>query len=171
MDRSRNESRAMRSQPEWRRPTYFAGFEQSLTVQPRVRPGFRVLVAGDDPAFANDVRELVACMGATVLLVPDGAQAVALARGNNVDLVLMDLHMPVLDGLRATMQIRQHEREDLCARVAVVAYTSNSVDSRLMRDCGIDAVLDKSCTEESLFECVARWCDPRVAEHIGSYRI
>jgi two-component system, sensor histidine kinase and response regulator len=185
MDRSRNENFASRSKPEGRAATFLARLEQwlfaasppdssvardSMNARPPVRAGLRVLVADDNPGFQNDVRELLAFMGATVLLAADGAQAVALARGNNIDLVLMDLQMPVLDGLGATMQIRQHEREDLSARVAVVAYTSNSADSRLMRDCGVDAVLDKPCTEESLHECVARWCNPRGAEPSGSYR-
>jgi CheY-like chemotaxis protein len=129
-----------------------------------------VLVADDNPAFQNDACELLAGMGATVLLAADGAQAVALARGGMFDLVLMDLQMPVLDGLGATRQIRQHEREDLCARVAVVAYTSNPADAVVMRNCGIDGVLDKPCTEVALRECVARWCDPLGSKSTASYR-
>jgi CheY-like chemotaxis protein len=141
----------------------------STKARPAVRAGLRVLVADDNPAFQNDVRELLAGMGADVLLAADGVQAVALARGSKFDLVLMDLQMPVLDGLGATLQIRQYEREDPCARVAVIAYTSHPVDIRLMRDCGVDAVLDKPCTEEALHECLARWCHPRGNEPIESY--
>ena len=139
----------------------------SLNAGPSVRPGLRVLAANDNPGNQYEVGELLACMGATVLVADNGAQAVAIARDNNLDLVLRDLQMPVLDGLGATMQIRQRERENLLSRVAVVAYTHSSTDSRLMQECGLDAVLDKPCTEQSLRECLTRWCDPKGAELNG----
>lgn len=142
----------------------------AMNARPHLRAGLCVLVADDNPAFQYDVGELLACMGATVLVADNGAQAVVLARDNNIDLVLMDLQMPVLDGLGATMQIRQHERENLLERVAVVAYTSSCTDSRLMRECGLDDALEKPCTEQMLRECLTRWCDPIGTEPIGSFR-
>jgi two-component system, sensor histidine kinase and response regulator len=169
--------------PNGRAPTLLEGLEQwffpghplerpaeiaSPDAQPGVRPGLRILVADDNPGNQYDLGELLACLGASVLVADDGAQAVALARDNSIDLVLMDLQMPVLDGLGATMQIRQHERENLLARVAVVAYTSSSTDGRLMRECGFDDVLDKPCSEEALRECIARWCSLPGARPAGS---
>ena len=134
-----------------------------MDTLPPVRAGLRVLVADDNPAVQNEVAELLAGMGVLVLMAADGAQAVALARNGNIDMVLMDLQMPVLDGLDATQQIRQHERDNLQARVSVVAYTSRSCEGQLLRDCGLDAVLSKPCSEESLRMCVARWGDPQGA--------
>ena len=127
-----------------------------------------MLVVDDNPAFQDAVSELLDCMGATVLLAADGAQAVALVRNTDVDLVLMDLQMPVLDGWNATMQIRHHERVTRCERISVVAYSSSPADSELMLECGFDAALDKPCTEEALRRCLARWCVPEVASSLRS---
>jgi len=78
------------------------------------------------------------------------AEAVALACGHDFDLILMDLQMPVLDGLAATKQIRHYEQEKSCARAAVLAYTSLVLEDDLLRDCGVDGVLEKPCN--------GRWC-------------
>jgi CheY-like chemotaxis protein len=140
--------------------------DASMNTQALLPAGVQVLVADDNPANQYEVGELLACMGATVLLAADGEQAVRLACGSNVDLVLMDLQMPVLDGLGATKKIRQYERENECARLPVIAYTSCAfgAHSTLLHDCGFDAILDKPCTQETLRECMARW---RESRHIG----
>jgi CheY-like chemotaxis protein len=180
MNRSHDRTSAPRSNPAWRIPTFLDRLEQrffaatargnsaartSLDEFPAVRPGLRVLVADDNPAAVNEVGELLAGMGVTMLSADDGAQAVALCHGGNIDLVLMDLQMPVLDGLGATTQIRQQESQSTGARVPVVAYTSRACDRQLMRDCGLDAVLSKPCSEGSLRMCLARWCDSDTAKH------
>lgn len=95
------------------------------------------------------------------MLAADGAEAVALACGHDFDLILMDLQMPVLDGLAATTQIRHFERDHSCTRAAVVAYTSGSVSRDLLRDCGLDAVLEKPCDAKALQDCLLCWCPGR----------
>jgi CheY-like chemotaxis protein len=181
MDHSHHRTGALRPKSGWQIQTFLGRLEQrffaataldkaaartSADEPPTVRAGLRVLVADDNPAALNEVGELLAEMGVAMLAADDGAQAVALARGGNIDLVLMDLQMPVLDGLGATKQIRQDERDGFHARVAVVAYTSRACDWQLMRDCGVDAVLSKPCSEESLRKCIARWCEPEGAGRV-----
>lgn len=181
MDRSQDRTSASRSNQARRIPTYLDRLEQrffaakarensaaktSVYDLSPVRPGLRVLVADDNPAALNEVSELLAGMGVTMLSADDGAQAVAIAHGGNIDLVLMDLQMPVLDGLGATKQIRLYESESIGTRVPVVAYTSRACDRQLIRDCGLDAVLSKPCSEESLRECLAHWCDSDGARNV-----
>jgi CheY-like chemotaxis protein len=98
--------------------------------------------------------------GIAPILATDGAQAVELACGCDFDLILMDLQMPVLDGLAATKRIRAHEHERCCARVPVLAYTSCVLADDLLRDCGVDGVLEKPCDARALHECLLRWCGP-----------
>jgi CheY-like chemotaxis protein len=181
MDRSHTKDIASRSirelrasspldeQEQWRVAALTPEGQSGVNAQPAKpveRTGPRVLVADDNPDFQDTVGELLACMGARVLLAANGAQAVSLARGNTVDLVLMDLQMPVLDGLGATLQIRRDELDNQWARVPVVAFSSSSPDSGLLRQCGFDGALYKPCTEEDLRECICRWCEPRVAESL-----
>ncbi|MEP7102437.1 MAG: response regulator [Burkholderiales bacterium] len=90
----------------------------------------------------------------------DGAEAVALACGQHFDLILMDLQMPILDGLTATAQIRGFERRNDHPRAPIVAYTSSTLgdDWSILRACGFDESLDKPCSSRSLEECMQRWC-------------
>lgn len=120
----------------------------------------RVLVVDDNPVNQLAASEMLHCWGITPLLAADGAEAVALACELRFDLILMDLQMPVLDGLGATRQVRRFERDHARARVPVVAYTSSasSVDHSLLRECGLDDLLDKPCDAQTLRQCLMRWC-------------
>ena len=66
----------------------------------------RVLVAEDNALNQQVAQGLLEKLGCRVTLAHDGQQAVALARTQPFDLILMDLHMPVLDGLQAARQLR-----------------------------------------------------------------
>ena len=118
----------------------------------------RVLVVDDNPVNLMLVSEMLSCLGIKPVVAEDGAQAVALAGDLQLDLILMDLQMPVLDGLAATIQIRHVERVRSRARVPVVAYTSTGPTPALLGACGIDGLLAKPCDMQALRECLARWC-------------
>jgi len=121
----------------------------------------RVLVVDDNPSNLGDACELLGSWGITPTLATDGAEAVAVACGGDFDLILMDLQMPVLDGLEATKQIRVYEHRKACARAPVLAYTSSVLEEDVLRDCGVDGVLMKPCSANALQECLQRWCAPR----------
>jgi CheY-like chemotaxis protein len=120
----------------------------------------RILVVDDCPVSQLVVAAMLWRWEITPLVAADGAEAVALACGQDFDLILMDLQMPVLDGLTATRQLRRFELEHACPRAPVVAYTSSpfGVDEQLLRACGIDASLEKPCNTRSLEACLTRWC-------------
>jgi len=88
--------------------------------------GLQLLVAEDNPNNQQIVRELLEDEGAQVRIAADGQEAVAAvaAATTPFDAVLMDLQMPVLDGLAATRQIRQ--RLDQRA-LPIVAMTANAM--------------------------------------------
>jgi PAS domain S-box-containing protein len=94
---------------------------------PRLR-GLCLLVAEDNLNNQQVVRELLASEGAQVHLVGNGEEAVAAVAssladaGPLFDAVLMDLHMPVMDGLDATRAIRQQLRQE---RLPIIAMTAN----------------------------------------------
>jgi len=123
--------------------------------------GLHVLVVDDNPSNLAEACELLSRWGITPILATDGVEAVAVARERELDLILMDLQMPVLDGLAATKQIRAGEQERCCARAPVLAYTSCVLDSDVLRSCGLDGVLEKPCNAMALQECLRRWCSHR----------
>jgi CheY-like chemotaxis protein len=122
----------------------------------------RVLVVDDNPLNRFLASELLSQFGIEPMLAGDGAEAVALAGGHEFDLILMDLQMPVLDGLAATAQIRRLERERSGVRAAVVAYTSTPFSAKhsLLLTFGLDDVLEKPCDAGALKQCLVRWCPP-----------
>ncbi len=113
-----------------------------------------------------EINRMLACAqllrwGIEPTLACDGAQAVELATSRTFDLVLMDVSMPVMDGLEATAQIRRHEQEHPeRPRVPVVAYTSGpTADNPGVRARhGIDGVLRKPCSTSKVGECLQQWC-------------
>jgi two-component system sensor histidine kinase/response regulator len=110
-------------------------------------PALRVLVAEDNTINQQIVGRLLAAAGHAVTLVDDGAQAVAAAAGALFDVVLMDVHMPVLDGLEATRRIRALPAPH--GRTRIVALTANAGD---------DAA--KECLAAGMNDHVAKPIDP-----------
>lgn len=123
-------------------------------------PHITVLLVDDEAVNLMLVSEMLSRWGIDAVLAGDGAEAVALACEQPMDLILMDLQMPVLDGVGATRQIRHHEREQTLPRTPVVAWTSNEVSRRALRDVGIDDILAKPCDRNALLLCLQRWCPP-----------
>ena len=140
-----------RSAPEWASMT--------LASPPNAgTEGACVLVVDDNPVNLMLASEMLLTFGLRPMVAADGAEAVALANEVRLDLILMDLQMPVLDGIAATRQIRRLERELHRARVPVVAYTSTAPALRMLHDAGIDDLLDKPCDRAELQICMERWC-------------
>src|SRR3954467_14151845 len=84
----------------------------------------RVLVAEDNLINQKIVRIMLQKAGCEVLAVDDGNKAVEAVQTNPFDLVLMDLHMPLVDGLQATRQIRGLESK--VKEVPIIALTASA---------------------------------------------
>lgn len=117
-----------------------------------------VLVVDDSAVNRLLASELLRSFSLSPILAADGAEAVALASALRLDLILMDLQMPVLGGLAATRQIRQFERTYQQARVPVVAYTSSAPALQVLHECGIDGLLEKPCNADALRYCLQEFC-------------
>lgn len=114
----------------------------------------RVLIADDHPLFAQALRHALTDWQFNVLEpARNGAEAVELAARERPDVVLMDIHMPVLDGIRATRRVRA-----ISPATRVVAITSDDAPaiSAAARDAGASMVLLKTCAAEHLLDAVNR---------------
>jgi CheY-like chemotaxis protein len=118
----------------------------------------RLLVVDDNPVNLMVVSTLMESRGLVPLLAADGAEAVALACELHFDLILMDLQMPILDGLGATSAIRRFEAEGGHPAVPVVAYSSASPGPRVLTAHGLNGSLSKPCGDQELEDCLVRWC-------------
>jgi len=125
-----------------------------------------VLVAEDNAVNREVVRAMLEKLGASVTVVENGEQAVALARERHFDLILMDCQMPVLDGYEATQRIRATQTGP---RTPIVAFTANAfAEDRLRCErAGMDDYIAKPATRERLLEVLSRWL-PQAAPAIDS---
>ena len=140
----------------------FAPFTPDPTPAPQLRPQpLRILEADDNRDNRMQVNAVLMRWGLVPTIACNGLQAVQLAEMHDFDMVLMDILMPVMDGIVATAKIRQIEREKLARRpVPIVAYTSLDLaaDGPQLQRVGLSAVLAKPCTAASMRLCLERWC-------------
>lgn len=125
-------------------------------------PGGRVLVVEDHPGNRSLMVALLTRLGLTVALAEDGQQAVdAIMRGDAVDLVLMDLQMPVMDGYAASERIRQWEAAEGGdrRRLPIVALSADAFeeDRRRCISAGMDDFLAKPIVVATLKSMLSRW--------------
>ena len=112
----------------------------------------RIVVAEDDPITAAVVERHLNKLGHDVTIATDGDQAVKAAFSHRHDLVILDLHMPVLDGFEAARAIREHEKAHSRPKMSIVALSAQSPDGdeKSWRAAGIDAFLPKPVKQEEL---------------------
>ena len=122
--------------------------------------GARVLLVED-----NDINQQIACellgdAGIVVELANDGAQALQMVHANAYDLVLMDMQMPVMDGVTATRAIRRIAR---LRSLPIIAMTANArvEDRSTCLDAGMDDFLSKPIDPNVLWEKLHQWLKPR----------
>ena len=132
----------------------------------RERLGLRVLLAED-----NEVNQLVAqahlnALGCTVTVASNGREALGLWGIGRFDVVLMDCHMPVMDGYEASLALREVERLSGARPVPVVALTANALEGARERclAAGMSDHIAKPFTRVQLRDALRRWAEPVAIE-------
>ncbi|RMH05206.1 MAG: response regulator [Planctomycetota bacterium] len=114
--------------------------------------GLRVLLAEDNPINQRLAIRLLEKRGHRVIVAGNGAEALERLAQQDFDLVLMDLQMPVLDGLEATRRLRRREAEKGLPRQRVVAMTANAMvgDRERCLQAGMDDYIAKPIDQAEL---------------------
>ncbi len=136
-----------------------AGTRQAAAGTPAFQPQ-HVLVVEDVALNREVAAAMLARLGLQVAMAEDGQQGLdAIMRGDPVDLVLMDVQMPVLDGIAATQQIRQWETAHGRQRLPIVAVTANAFeeDRRRCLEAGMDDFLAKPVSLDMLRSTLSHW--------------
>jgi PAS domain S-box-containing protein len=112
----------------------------------------RLLLAEDHPVNQRVVQLILAPLGAQLTIVGNGAAAIEAVGKDDFDLILMDMQMPVMDGLAATRAIRERERAQGLARTPVIMLSANAMRQHLTeaRAAGADRHLAKPFTPSAL---------------------
>ena len=124
------------------------------STDPSVTP-LRVLVAEDHPVNRKFIGMLLDKLGHRVTFAENGREALTLASTQDFDLILMDVHMPEMDGLTCAQHIRALEGER--ARVPIIALTADVMDEAQERAhaAGMNAFLAKPVQPHQLREVMA----------------
>ena len=118
--------------------------------------GNKVLVVEDYDDSRAFIKFLLETYGFDVLEATNGYEAVEAVRQQAPDLVLMDISMPVMDGLTATKEIRAHEENGV--KVPIIALTAQSEGVRTSAfEAGIDALLSKPLDFDDLKPVLVRY--------------
>src|SRR6476659_8193254 len=127
--------------------------------------GLRIVVAEDEALIRLDLAEMLAELGYDVVgQASDGEQAVALVQEHRPDVVIMDVKMPVLDGISAAEQIG---KERIAPVIMLTAFSQKELVERA-RDAGVMAYIVKPFTQADLAPAVdiatSRWTELKALE-------
>ena len=118
--------------------------------------GRRVLVVDDNNLNREVAADFLNLVGMDVELATDGLHALEILKNQSFDVVLMDVHMPNMDGMQATRAIRQSPST---ADLPVIALTAQArtEDREAIEAAGMNAHLSKPIDEQQLYECLRQW--------------
>jgi len=114
--------------------------------------GLKILIADDHPVNRKVLEMMLAPSGCELVQVEDGAEAVAAFLAENFDVILMDMQMPVMDGVSAVREIRQLEKNRGSARTPIIMVTANALPDHVAASeaAGADSHLSKPVRLDAL---------------------
>ena len=117
----------------------------------------RILAAEDNPTNQQVLGAVLGSLGIEVDIVPDGKEAVAAWRGGAYDLILMDIQMPVMDGITAAAAIRAGEAASGRKRTPIIALTANALTHQVAEymAVGMDAHVVKPIEIARLYDAIS----------------
>jgi CheY-like chemotaxis protein/HPt (histidine-containing phosphotransfer) domain-containing protein len=119
----------------------------------------KVLMVEDNDTNRLILEQILATLGCRVSSAVNGEEACAMVAAEAFDLVLMDVQMPIMDGLEATRQIRLREQNRGLSRQLVIALTANALngDREMCLQAGMDDYVSKPVTIERIRTAMLRW--------------
>ncbi len=148
-------------------PARWSGAQKGVrTTAPM--PGGRILLVEDNDLNRQVARELLESAGLEVVEADDGKKAVDLVGAGDIDAVLMDIQMPVMDGLTATQLIR---REPRFASLPIIAMTAHAMqgDREKSLEMGMNDHITKPIDPDMLFATLSKWLNKAVQSQVGRY--
>ena len=128
------------------------------TTPKQIKPfeGLSVLCVEDNPVNQKVVKRLIGKRVANLTFANNGLEALETLGTMHIDVVLMDIHMPVMDGIEATLEIRGSNEP--WANVVIIALTADPdyQQKRICKNIGMDDTIAKPVKREDILEAFDR---------------
>jgi len=139
--------------------------KESLNIQKTIcRKNIKILLAEDNKMNQKVAKRMLTKMGHTVTIANNGTEAVTLFKGNEFDLILMDGHMPEMDGIEATKKIRELEQSLLDNKknknnILIIALTADATKGAREHfiEAGMNDYLSKPVKKENFVTMFEKW--------------
>jgi CheY-like chemotaxis protein len=127
-----------------------------VAAPPVAQRPLRILVADDNVINQTILKRMLEKLGHAVTLAANGRETFDIVVMGIVDLVLMDVQMPVMDGLESTAAIRRHEQAST-AHIPIIAVTAHAMqgDKERFLAAGMDAYISKPIDRDELLQAIA----------------
>jgi len=129
----------------------------SLITETEALKGIRVLVAEDDAFNQKIIKQVLKRLGVSIIvLANNGSEALRALEQDDFDVVLMDLHMPIMNGYEASTEIRKNPRY---AQLAVIALSASVTEEDRQRSlaAGMNDFISKPINVNTLLSTVQKW--------------
>jgi CheY-like chemotaxis protein len=126
-----------------------------VTATDKKLSGKTILVAEDVEMNQHLIRHILESCGALVVIARNGTEAVEQVKKQSFNCIIMDVQMPEMDGIQATVQIRNLE-DPLLSTIPIIALTANCQEEDLLKyeQAGMDDYLPKPIVEAQLIETI-----------------
>lgn len=135
--------------------------EKKLNAEQHKYPGKHILVVEDKRINMEIVKGFLEDTELIIDEARNGKEAfekVMASPEGSIDLIFMDIRMPVMKGDEATMKIRQLDRAD-CKKIPIIAMTANALESDVENsyNCGMNGHISKPIEPEEVYRCLNKW--------------
>lgn len=136
---------------------------ESHEISDGVCSGTNVLIVEDENVNRLYLKKILGKKGCIADAALNGLEALNMIQDKQYDLILMDLTMPVMDGITATRKIREHEKNMRIQPVPIIALTAHAYpeDMERCREAGMDGYLSKPFQPKDLMKEIARVTDKK----------
>lgn len=126
--------------------------EEVLRLLDEIKPG-GILIVDDDADFVETTRAVLESRGNSVFVANTGEQAIESVRANDIDILVLDLRLPILSGLDTYLELRRLGHD--LATIIVTAYADEEAERiNVLRSSSVTSVLRKPIDPDDLVEAV-----------------
>jgi len=132
---------------------------ESYKIDPK--KDYKILIAEDNPVNLKLAMMYLKSYGLrNIITASDGVEAVSAFKEHQPDLVLMDVHMPVLDGLSATKEIREYEKNSGITEASIIALTASAMEGDR------EKCLDAGCNDYTTKPIIKVELEKKIAQNL-----